>query len=979
MSSLRRYSIPVLFLLLSALLYVSLLPRSSQDGNKKQGLRKLAVTRDFQDPRSIQAKMLSKTSMMQQQQQQHSQQVQQSLNGLVASLPVETDKNSDVREIQNSQEQPRDASEPLLDSPQGEQEQQVQQHSNFEQQQEEQSEEEKRPTQKKSNLQLEQLRLKNLLTSRNKHILTLGGSTTWGSKLENRESAYPYLLPKLLGPTWKVSNLAVRATDASYASQCIESMVREGATENKDPEFDVIVLEYSLNGLDGMPLLLQRLRQRYPKAVIMYVHLWSLRMSVDNAQTGVKPRDELNKGLKFKQADENINAMLADPSARWAWAPKMKSDSEAIRNAAKRDMAAIGGHLYEVLPMPEESPQVAFDEHWFGPDFHHLSNHGHTMVAKQLAELLQDDNIMNTNTEKQDIHDITLTSTEQELGSWGAGDHCYSWYETGTHPDVQFDGGTVKNFVKNDKWAVNVGLTFGQPANIRFPNKKPVAQPVMLMIMSWGPGVYPKAQIDLQSPGFANQTSILDPLHPNPLNHLFHVTRTAHVGWANAMGESLIVVDPIEDMQRPLRVIGIVMCGACLEMDPKYLHTDSTHQRLGGTMPFPEEIPSTKANGKNIKQTLTVDDPSVTNENEQQMQQLQQQHTEPQVSVEYSQATTAALSMQSNQEYQPQSQQGVATSNAQGQRTYDNQMQPQHIPYAASNEQHTEPRVAAEYSRTTMAVQQEQPIQAYQAQSQQGVVSGITQGGNGQHAYYGNQMHENQLQMQQLQQLQQQQTEPQVPSKYSQATTAAQQEQPSQEYQAQYHQDVISGIAQGENGQHAYYGNQMHKNQLQTQQLQQQQTVPHVPSKYSQATTAAQREQPIQEYQAQAQQGTMSGSAQGQKDLRAYYGNQMQPQRIPYASNEEQYQPQPGNLRAADRRQQVQPSQRDQENPAFNAYPGSQMHQQPPHQTQLIIQPAANAGMPLLHGAQHASASLGPQQPEPDAQIMRHMLQRRPE
>jgi hypothetical protein len=434
--------------------------------------------------------------------------------------------------------------------------------------------------------ELEAHRLHKLLYSRNKNILTLGGSTTWGSKLDSRFSAYPYLIPTLLGPTWRSYNLAVRATDASYASQCIESMIREGVKNAEDIEFDIILLEYSLNGLDGMPLLLQRLRRRFPKAIIIYVHLWSLRMSVDDAVTGAKPRDELSRGLPFKEADVNINNMLADPTAKWVWAPLMKQDSEDIARSAEQQMNAVGGHIYQV-PMPE-SLQITFDEHWFGPDYHHLSSQGHAMVANHLAKMLRDESIVGS-PKRFDIHGIPL-APDEGIGSWGEGDQCYSWYETGTHPDIRVDGGTVKNFVKNDKWAVSVGLTFGQPSNIWFPNRKSSWQPVMLMIMSWGPGVYPKSRIDLLSPGFENQSSMLDPLHPNPLNHVFHVTRTAHVGWAN-FGESRLTVDPIEDMQRPFRVIGIVMCGACMEMDETYMSNDATHQRLGGTLPPPVPLP----------------------------------------------------------------------------------------------------------------------------------------------------------------------------------------------------------------------------------------------------------------------------------------------------------------------------------------------------------------------------------------------------
>lgn len=753
----RRYSIaPVgLFLLLlsSVLLYVSF--RSRNDGvqqqvQQQQGLRKLSLTAaaaanqpmqhgSFQDPRSVQLKM--------------SQMQTQTTDGTYAAVPQLTSQQSDAFNRLSKPYSPADSA--MIETNYNKQ-QPMQQQQNFpiigakeamklrlkesqrtiiqeplivEQDRQRQKEEAAKPK-VRTNVQLEKQRMQKLLYSRNKNILTLGGSTTWGSKLEERTWAYPYLLPQLLGSTWKVYNLAVRATDASYASQCIETMVREGNKQkNKQDvlEFDVIMLEYSLNGLDGMPLLLKRLRQRYPKAVILYVHLWSLRMSVDNAVTGAKPRDELTKGLKFKDADANINAMLADPNAKWAWGPKMKSDSEAIRDAALRDVEAVGGHLYQV-PMPDESPQVAFEEHWFGPDYHHLSRQGHAMVAEQLAALLLADNeaILNSagsrigDVQKTDIHQITLGATAAELGTWGAGDHCYSWYETGTHPDVQVDGGTVKNFVKNDKWAVNVGLTFGQPAIITFPNTKDQPQPVMLMIMSWGPGVYPKAKIDLRSPGFVgNQTSILDPLHSNPLHHVFHVTRTAHIGWANADSSSKVTVDPIEDVQRPLRVIGIVMCGACLEMDPTYLDNDATHQRLGGTMPYPE-LESKKKKSGDAENGMTEAAQEPLQQQQQYMNfgnnapQQQQQTPDPYAVQVQSGKFQAALS---KEDQMLQQQQGQQQQDPYGTMSNVQQQQQQGLYNAISNGQQQQPYAAM--TNGQQQLQQQDPYSAMANEQQQ--------------------------------------------------------------------------------------------------------------------------------------------------------------------------------------------------------------------------------------------------------------------
>merc|ERR1719410_2115303 len=92
--------------------------------------------------------------------------------------------------------------------------------------------------------------------------LTLGASTTWGSALEDRYTAYPYQLSP------NVSNLAIRACGSNYPSICTQSMV------GNDNIYDVIILEY-LNSEDGIDVLVKRLRQRFPDAVIIMLLLWT--------------------------------------------------------------------------------------------------------------------------------------------------------------------------------------------------------------------------------------------------------------------------------------------------------------------------------------------------------------------------------------------------------------------------------------------------------------------------------------------------------------------------------------------------------------------------------------------------------------------------------------------------------------------------------------------------------------------------------
>jgi hypothetical protein len=366
------------------------------------------------------------------------------------------------------------------------------------------------------------------------------------------------VLASKLGSNWEAVNLAVRATGAFYASQCIETMIREGTptTDSENADFDVILIEYSLNGLEGLDLLLQRLRRRYPLAIFVYVHLWSLRMSVHNAITEEQPRQILNQGLKFTEADEKITTMLADPTAQWAWSDGMVADSKQVSMQALDSIAKVHGYVYEF--QRPDSPMKVMEDHWFGPDYHHLSSKGHEIVAQGIFSLLQ----------RPETNAPPFTKLKFQDRSWGKGDQCFSWYETGETRSVEISGGTMKLFVKPDKWALHIGQRFGAEARLTFSNNSNERQPVELFFMSWGdPSIYPKSTITLTSEENASVNRMtLDPIYPIRAQRIYHITNTVRVGWAEPGRNSLHIV-PNETTERPLRVTGIVMSGAYVEME----------------------------------------------------------------------------------------------------------------------------------------------------------------------------------------------------------------------------------------------------------------------------------------------------------------------------------------------------------------------------------------------------------------------------
>jgi hypothetical protein len=71
------------------------------------------------------------------------------------------------------------------------------------------------------------------------NILALGGSQTWGARLQNRYDAYPWLIGQPFPD--HVDNLATRATGADYPSVCLESMIPRNHIEGQ-PVYDLVSL-----------------------------------------------------------------------------------------------------------------------------------------------------------------------------------------------------------------------------------------------------------------------------------------------------------------------------------------------------------------------------------------------------------------------------------------------------------------------------------------------------------------------------------------------------------------------------------------------------------------------------------------------------------------------------------------------------------------------------------------------------------------
>jgi len=385
-------------------------------------------------------------------------------------------------------------------------------------------------------------------------ILTLGGSVTWGAAIENRKDAYPFRLQNEHGHL--VTNLAIRGSSSEYPAQCITSMLKKEQSKESnsyDPNnpFDVIIFEFSVNGMRGLPLLVQRLRERFPDALFIYVEMFSLGLKGNFESKDTRKMIKDNGGLVYRFGNE------ADPAADFDFRKEVNlyNPSEKIRQL-------------------------------FADDKHHASSFGHKVVATKIMELI----------EHQDY------TSDPHLGSWLGGDDCTSWYENG-ETSLIIDGGEMKEWEKiNHKFAFEINQQEGMIIEYHHDGKDAATIGLQYMTKMTGPSendmstsVYPSVLVSITQTkddslkkryqAKNNQTGLIreDVLKPKkklgewmflngankrPGLRLFHVTDSNNIGTIKP-GLNYIFLFPIEERQNPFRLTAFIVCEACSQLGYK--------------------------------------------------------------------------------------------------------------------------------------------------------------------------------------------------------------------------------------------------------------------------------------------------------------------------------------------------------------------------------------------------------------------------
>ncbi|KAL3909629.1 MAG: hypothetical protein SGILL_008013 [Bacillariaceae sp.] len=320
-------------------------------------------------------------------------------------------------------------------------------------------------------------------------------------------------------------------------SLCTQSIVGD------DNSYDVMVLEYETMEPASLTLLTQRLRERFPKAVLVFVKLWSpLDLYFENAA---------GDAISFAQW-RSQNKETVQWSDEEAFTKAMKEHTWMLRKDENEQQLTeivnfTNGFVYH-MAVPANGNFADIVREWFVEEFngslaYDLSSTAHAMLAESLQDVVQSE------VKRQP------TPTLPILGSWGSGDSCKLWYESGKGiSDLKYSRGLqYKEFSK--RFALEVVSSSGGSLQVHNPFDEDRMVYLTYMTTSANAGskkVYPKTKVRL-----SGSSIVLDPSHEDNRD-TSHRTRTSAVGIVPAGATVSLEFSPLEEYTlNKFRIVGL--------------------------------------------------------------------------------------------------------------------------------------------------------------------------------------------------------------------------------------------------------------------------------------------------------------------------------------------------------------------------------------------------------------------------------------
>jgi len=403
----------------------------------------------------------------------------------------------------------------------------------------------------------------------------------------------------------------------TFASLCTQSVVVGKRTNNRlpkkdfelvineDPDspswssssiaYDVITLEYAPDTTNtaaalaayksSFKLLTRRLRKRYPLASITIVELWSPLDLVSYDPVANRTvsflewrSDEKQKEHKGKHLLKNKKEqpLSVDTIKKLVWTFRDLSPAEQEHIYELENTMATEEGTISRMPRPKninDSLDIITD--WFieeeienendaSSSLHYtLSQRGHAQVAKGIRDILELSAAARitrrrpparTRSHPSAAHLTLPTSSQLLVGSWGSGDSCQLWYETGRDdlpdPHDYTEGLKAKEFHPG-RYALEVVSPNG--GNLTVHNPFDEDRIVYLTYLTTSARaaankVYPKTKVSVvkeQNQASSSSTIVLDPSHDNN-SDLMQRTRTTAVGLVEARTTGMLELSPLE-------------------------------------------------------------------------------------------------------------------------------------------------------------------------------------------------------------------------------------------------------------------------------------------------------------------------------------------------------------------------------------------------------------------------------------------------
>ena len=296
------------------------------------------------------------------------------------------------------------------------------------------------------------------------HVLSFGSATTYGSGLQNETAqAYPYLLD----PETAVSvALPTGHWYADMAAACTQTMVvsndleqGQDASTSMASSFSLLTIEY-YEFTESHLVLIQRLRRRYPTAVIVLVRLlqpatqlilecsvaertktssshqeeepqlhpvtylsfadWKARRDVKHEPS----QDGSSRDEQLLRSGEDMIREAAAALGTWMLVPTATETDTRITSLLYRDHLVL--HHQLAVPMDFRSRQDLENFlllYNYQGDATLLSAAGHKAVADSIKGLIRSVRVPSAST----------TVGWSVAGNWGSGDDCHVWYATGNY------------------------------------------------------------------------------------------------------------------------------------------------------------------------------------------------------------------------------------------------------------------------------------------------------------------------------------------------------------------------------------------------------------------------------------------------------------------------------------------------------------------------------------------------------------------